>query len=85
MLVWATPRLLPHLGAVVGVETKARVPRYALTALDGTALSPEALRGKVVLVNFWATWCLPCRVTGRIPHCCRGGPTPVRHPDVGYL
>ena len=62
MLVWATPRLLPHLGAVVGVETKARVPRYALTALDGTALSPEALRGKVVLVNFWATWCLPCRV-----------------------
>ena len=40
---------------------EAYAPEFSFTTAEGEYISPDELRGKVVLLDFWGTWCPPCR------------------------
>lgn len=55
--------ILVIVGCQKEVEAGPTAPDFSLKDLSGQTVTLEQYRGKVVLLDFWATWCPPCRMT----------------------
>ena len=57
----SAPTAQDDIAATTLIHAGDVAPDFTVEMLDGSSITLSELRGKVVLVNFWATWCPPCR------------------------